>query len=177
MKKLLFVLFLVIGAGCVQQQEVAQMGEMQLGSIQLTSPAFTDGSRIPDKYTCSGDDVSPALNIEKIPEGAQSLALIVDDPDAPIGIWDHWIIWNIKPTELLEEGAVPVGAVQGTNSFGKLDYGGPCPPPGPTHRYFFKLYALDTMLELEEGTRKEDVERAIAGHVLAQTQLMGTYSR
>jgi len=145
-----------------------------LGKLIVTSPAFGDKSRIPSKYTCDGDDVNPPIMIEGIPEAAESLVLIVDDPDAPRGTWDHWIVWNIPPKGKLEEDSVP--GTEGMNDSGRQSYSGPCPPSG-THRYFFKVYALDTKLNLPTNSRKRDVERAMKGHILAEGQLVGLYSR
>lgn len=147
----------------------------QKGELSLTSAAFKDGETILAKYTCSGENVNPPLAISGVPQEAQSLVLIVDDP---MGTWDHWLLFNIEPTvTAIEEDSVPAGALQGTTSFGESKYGGPCPPPGPAHRYMFKLYALDAKLDLEAGAGKLQIEEAMAGHILAQTQLMGLYSR
>ena len=142
--------------------------------LKITSPVFKNSGRIPRKYTCDSDDVNPPLQIEDIPTGTQSLVLIVDDPDAPMGTWDHWVVWNIPPTEKIEENNVP--GIQGMNSWGKNSYGGPCPPSG-THRYFFKVYALDTKLDLDSNSRKGDVERSMKGHILAKGEIIGLYSR
>jgi Raf kinase inhibitor-like YbhB/YbcL family protein len=142
--------------------------------LTITSPAFENNGSIPSKYTCDGDDVNPPLNVGGLPEGTESLVLIVDDPDAPMGTWDHWIVWNILPTEKIEENSVP--GTEGLNDFGRRSYGGPCPPSG-THRYFFKVYALDTKLDLSPNSRKRDVERAMEGHVLAKGETVGLYSR
>lgn len=120
--------------------------------------------------------MNPPLNITGIPEGTVSLVLIMDDPDAPMGTWDHWILWNIAPATQIEENSVPEGAVQGVNSWRRNDYGGPCPPSG-THRYFFKLYALDTMLDLELAAGKRRVETAMKGHILGEAQLIGLYQK
>jgi hypothetical protein len=145
-------------------------------NIKITSPAFKDRGMIPSKYTCDGDNTSPPLNIE-IDKGAETLVLIVDDPDAPMGVWDHWIVWNISPdVKNIEEDSVPQNSIQGTNSSGKSSYGGPCPPSG-THRYRFKLYALDKKLDLSSSARKSDVEREMKGHILAQAEMVGLYSR
>ncbi len=145
-------------------------------TLRLTSPAFSSQGRIPSLYTCQGDDTSPPLKIESILSGTQSLVLIMDDPDAPMGTWDHWVVWNIPPTMTeIHEGEEPQG-VGGKNSWGRTGYGGPCPPSG-THRYVFKLYALDTMLNLKKGATKREVEQAMQGHILAQTQLVGLYSK
>ncbi len=142
--------------------------------MNLSSPAFEAQQEIPGKHTCDGEDVSPALEIADIPDAAKSLALIVDDPDAPAKTWVHWVVYDIAPTARIEENSVP--GTRGQNDFGKLAYGGPCPPSG-RHRYFFKLYALDAELGLDEGASKEQVEQAMEGHILDQAELVGTYSR
>lgn len=145
-------------------------------SMQLTSPVFSNSGTIPAKYTCDGDDVNPPLAIAAVPEGTESLALIMDDPDAPAGTWDHWVIFNIPPaTGSVAVGTEPAG-VHGKGTSGNLNYYGPC-PPDREHRYFFKLYALDTTLDLKEGVSKVEVERAMAGHILQQTELIGLYER
>jgi Raf kinase inhibitor-like YbhB/YbcL family protein len=140
----------------------------------VKSSAFANNGLIPSKYTCDGDDMNPSLTIEGIPEGTQSLILVVDDPDAPMGTWDHWIVWNIPPSDEIKENTVP--GVEGVNDFRKHSYGGPCPPSG-THRYFFKVYALDTRLNLSSNSRKKDLEKAMQDHVLARGELVGRYSR
>ena len=144
--------------------------------MKFESSAFKQGQPIPKKYTCEGQDVSPPLVIQNIPEGTQSLVLIVDDPDAPSGTFDHWIAWNISPeTTSLSEGAnVPN---QGKNGFRDTRYRGPCPPPGKPHRYFFKLYALKSMLNLPDGSSKAQVEKAMQEHVLEKAEFYGTYQR
>ena len=142
--------------------------------LTVTSPVFKDNGRIPTKYTCDGEDVNPPLHIKGLPKGTRSLVLIVDDPDAARGTWDHWIVWNISSTDTIEENSVP--GVEGVNDFGKHSYGGPCPPSG-THRYFFKVYALDTTLDLPPNSRKRNIESAIEGHTLAQGGIVGLYSR
>ncbi len=143
----------------------------------LFSPAFGDNEQIPQKYTCDGENINPLLEIKEIPVGAQDLVLIVDDPDAPGGLWAHWLVWNIDPkiTEI-KENSVPEGAVEGRTSFGHSGYGGPC-PPSDVHRYFFRLYALDIKLELGREIEKERLEQAMAGHIIAQTEIIGLYSR
>lgn len=144
--------------------------------MKLTSPAFTEGATIPKKYTCDGGDVIPPLVFSDVPHDAKTLALVVDDPDAPVGVWDHWVMWNIPAaTPGVVEGQTPVGAV-GRNSWKKNSWGGPC-PPDREHRYFFKLYALDTVLELGREATKADLERAMEGHVLAADELMARYDR
>ena len=146
-------------------------------ALTIGSAAFEDGAPMATKYTCEGDDISPPLQWEGIPEGTRSLALIMDDPDAPVGIWVHWLLWNIRPdTRHIDENSVPDGAIQGLNSWERNSYGGPCPPSG-THRYFLKLFALDTDLNLPRTATKADLESAMQGHILAKTELMGTYSR
>ena len=149
-----------------------------MGSLKITSTAFKEKGLIPSKYTCDGADKNPPLFFDNVPDNAKSLALIVDDPDAPRGMWVHWLVWNIEPKikELSEGSGPPKGAVQGMNDFRKLDYGGPCPPSG-THRYFFKLYALDAVLELKQGASKADLERSMKGHVLEQAELIGLYQK
>ena len=144
--------------------------------MKLTSPAFQNNGMMPSEFTCDGSDLSPQLIISEIPPNAKSLVLIMDDPDAPVGTWDHWVVFNIPTsTKEISKGTEPKGTA-GRNSWGRTGYGGPCPPSG-THRYFFKLYALDTELNLPEGTTKKDLERAMQGRILAQAQLMGTYKR
>jgi Raf kinase inhibitor-like YbhB/YbcL family protein len=151
--------------------------EKTMNKLKITSPAFPHDGMIPSKFTCDGADVSPPLSIVNIPEKTRSLALIVDDPDAPVGTWVHWVVWNIAAgTKKIPEASVSPGAIQGTNDFGKQRYGGPCPPSG-THRYFFKLYALDAPLVLKSGATKVQIEEAMKGHVLAQTELIGLYRR
>jgi Raf kinase inhibitor-like YbhB/YbcL family protein len=140
----------------------------------ITSPAFENNGFIPSKFTCDGDNINPSLKVESIPEGTQSLVLIFDDPDALMGTWNHWIVFNIPPTEKIEEDSVP--GTEGLNDFGRHSYGGPCPPSG-THRYFFKVYALDTKLGLGPNSRKKDVVKAIEGHILAEGELTGRYKR
>lgn len=144
--------------------------------MQIDSPVFEQHSPIPKKYTCEGDDVSPPLAFRDIPAGTKTLALIMDDPDAPNGTFDHWIVWNITPSikSLPENAKVPN---QGKNSFRETEYGGPCPPPGPSHRYFFKLYALDTIVNLPNGSTKSELEEAMEGHILGRAELVGTYKR
>lgn len=151
-------------------------------ALKLSSNAFEHGSMIPRDYTCDGKDISPQLSWTGVPSGTKSFALICDDPDAPVGTWVHWVLFNIpsETTELPENIAplevLPNGAKHGTNDFRKLGYGGPC-PPGGTHRYFFKLYALDTMLDVAGGCSKRQLTEAMEGHILDAAQLMGKYSR
>ena len=143
----------------------------------IKSSAFSNDGSIPEKQTCEGKDINPTLLIESVPENAKSLALVVDDPDAPMGTWVHWVVWNIDPkTNEIAENSVPKGALQGFNDFKKQNYGGPCPPSG-THRYFFKLYALDTSLALSPHSSKKDLEKAMEKHIIAKAQIIGLYKR
>jgi Raf kinase inhibitor-like YbhB/YbcL family protein len=152
-------------------------------SFQLATAAFSAGGAIPRKFTCDGPDVSPKLTWNDPPGKTQSFALIMDDPDAPAGTWVHWVIYDLPAnTRELAEGVAKQeqlsnGARQGRNDFGKIGYGGPCPPPGKPHRYFFKLYALGAKLGLKAGATKADVERAMKGHILTQAELIGRYAR
>ena len=144
--------------------------------MKITSQAFTDGGKIPDKYTMYGDNVIPPLHLEDVPEKARSLALVVEDPDAPKGTFNHWILFNMDPrTRDIKENCVPVMATQGRNDFGEVEYDGPKPPSGE-HRYFFKAYALDAMLPLTRGTRRQDLEREMKEHVLDSATLMAKYA-
>ncbi|MBA3958695.1 MAG: YbhB/YbcL family Raf kinase inhibitor-like protein [Parachlamydiaceae bacterium] len=144
--------------------------------MKLTSSAFKHQGTIPFKYAYEGEDLSPPLTIQEIPAGTKSLALIVDDPDAPQGTFDHWITWNLPAnTWELQEGASVT--MQGQNHYGNQQYGGPHPPPGAPHRYFFKLYALDTELKLAQGISKEELEEAMEGHILGRAELVGVYQR
>jgi len=175
MKRLLVALcFLGLGAHCALGQPA---------KLTVTSAAFESGQAIPVKYTCQGDDVSPPLKWEGAPADTKSFALICDDPDAPGGTWVHWVIFNQPPgaPSLLENTAksqvLPNGAAQGRNSFQNIGYGGPCPPGGKAHHYFFKVYALDAVFALKGGADKEKLLAVMSGHILAQGQLMGTYKR
>ncbi len=157
-----------------------------MNELKITSSAFKHNEKIPSKYSCEGEDINPPLDIDGIPKETESLVLIVDDPDAPIGTWDHWVVWNIVVaiiegveggnnlvTIKIRENTVP--GIEGLNSFGKHSYGGPCPPSG-THRYFFKVYALNKMLELDQNSKKVDVEKAMEGSILAKGELVGLYN-
>lgn len=150
--------------------------------IELKSSAFKDGGMIPSQFTCDGDNISPRLSWDHIPDRAQSIALIMDDPDAPRGTWVHWVIYNIHPDSLSLHEDIPAtevlsgGAYQGINSWGNIGYGGPCPPNG-IHRYFFKIYALDEEVLTSPGATKQQLEAAMKGHILDESQLMGMYER
>lgn len=144
--------------------------------MEIHSPAFEHNRPIPVKFTCQGEDVSPPLEFRQVPKGAKSLALIVEDPDAPGKTFVHWVVWNIDPAAKgLKEGAsVPV---EGTNHFREVNYRGPCPPKGSSHRYFFKLYALDVQLNLPSGSSREELEKAMQGHKIGEAEMVGTYQR
>jgi Raf kinase inhibitor-like YbhB/YbcL family protein len=173
----LFSMSLACGS---EEPVTVKEGEMK---ISLSSTAFKDGERIPNKYTCEGQDISPPLEWSEPPSGTQAFALIVDDPDAPAGVFTHWVIFNIAPDsrQLAEamptQGQLPGSALQGKNDFGETGYGGPCPPPGRPHRYQFTLYALNQPLGLKAGISKKQLLSTMQGHVLAQGQLTGTYQR
>ena len=167
------MLILLLIISCNQQKQIKTNGLIEM---KLTSSAFQNNVQIPSEFTCDGDDLSPPLSISEVPSNAKSLVLINDDPDAPVGTWDHWVVFNIPPsTRQIAKGTEPDGTA-GKNSWGRTGYGGPCPPSG-THRYLFKLYALDTTLNLPESSTKKELERAMQGHIIGQAQLMGTYKR
>ena len=175
--------------GCAGREKTPEPAEstaeatMVKEKIELTSPAFMGGGTILQRHTCDGMDVSPALNWGDPPAGSAAFALICDDPDAPVGTWVHWVIYNIPDTARGLPEAVPDtpqledGAVQGLSDFKRIGYGGPCPPPGKPHRYFFKLYALDSPVKLPAGATKSELLKAMEGHILAEGQTMGTYGR
>jgi Raf kinase inhibitor-like YbhB/YbcL family protein len=146
-------------------------------NMLLTSPSFENNAAIPKKYTCDGGDINPELLIQNVPDDAKSLALILDDPDAPNGIFTHWVVWNIDPrTMSIKQESVPPKSSEGKNSAGRVGYIGPCPPSG-VHHYHFKMYALDAMLALPEGASKAELEKSMQGHILEETDFVGTYSR
>ena len=147
---------------------------VDLKTLSIASSAFGNKKFIPSKYSCDGENISPPLAIGSIPEKAKSLAIILDDPDAPLRTWTHWVLWNIPPSAKVNEGNAP--GTQGINDFGQNHYGGPCPPSG-THRYLFKVYALDDVLELNSSARKADLEKAMSGHIIAFGELTGLYKR
>ncbi len=174
---------LVLAAALVGCTGSVETPAQPAGKFELKSAAFEPGANIPRKYTCDGENVSPALRWNDPPASTQSFALIADDPDAPAGTWVHWVAYDLPAsTRELPEGqpkseALPSGGAQGRNDFPELGYGGPCPPPGKPHRYYFKLYALSAKLNLKPGATKRDVEQAMKGRVLAEAQLMGRYGR
>ena len=170
---IIVVIFLI---GCAPKEKIVDRKiPVGVSKMKVTS-VFNENEAIPSEYTCDGEDKAPELKIEDVPENTKSLALIMDDPDAPVGTWDHWIVFNIPPdTKVITKGTEPKGTA-GKNSWGKTGYGGPCPPSG-THRYFFKLYALDTTLDIEEGSDKKDLEKAMQDHTIEKAELMGTYRK
>jgi Raf kinase inhibitor-like YbhB/YbcL family protein len=152
-------------------------------ALAISSTRFTNGGDISKPFTCDGADVSPPLVWTEPPQGTKSFALLVDDPDAPVGNWNHWTLWNLPPTArglpegLSKTAQLSDGTMQGLNDFRKAGYNGPCPPSGKPHRYYFKLFALDLKLSLKEGARKQDLEAAMKGHILQQAEVMGRYGR
>ena len=180
-----FILFfiiitLIVSASCFiffkrPKQEVNLEAKLK-GNMILTSSVFQNNSSIPQKYTCDGDNINPLLEIQGVPQEAKSLVLIIDDPDASLDTWVHWLVWNIDPkTTQIQENSIPANAKEGKTSFGKSGYGGPCPPSG-THHYFFKLYALDIILDFPSETDKMALEKVIEGYVLEKAELVGLYS-
>ena len=174
--------FLLLGFGIVSEVNADSTKKGKKMTMQLTSPAFKHADMIPDRYTCKGEDISPALQWSGAPEGTRSFALVCDDPDAPMGIWVHWVVYNLPadckglPENVPAKNPLSQGGIQGTNSWGRIGYGGPCPPSG-THRYFFRLYALDTVLDLKEGATKSQLHQAMKGHILDECELMGRYAK
>lgn len=195
---LLLIIFMLIGAGYFLFANIKKYGPSQnttvaiaikneiipqqkTMSLTITSPSFEMNGTIPALYTCDGKNISPELVFSNVPEGAQSLALTMEDPDVPKsvradGMWNHWIVWNMSPSTIrIGEGSTPIGAV-GMNTGGNTAYGGPC-PPDREHRYIFTLYALDTLLSLPQGSTKEELLQALSTHIIEQTQLIGRYNR
>jgi len=178
------VLFATAVLGClVTAGGVDKPNPPKVMSLQITSTAFSEGQPIPAKYSCEGSDISPPLQWTNTPANTKSFALIADDPDAPMGTWVHWVLYDLPanttglPEDVAKTQVISNGAKQGLNTWPRLGYGGPCPPPGKPHRYFFKIYALDAMLGLKPGQTKKELLKAMEGHVLAEGQLMGTYQR
>jgi hypothetical protein len=177
------VSWMSVVAGLCLSSPGSAMAQRAKMSFQISSSSFPAGGNIPRKFTCDAADISPELSWSGAPAGAKSFALIADDPDAPAGIWTHWVIYDLPPnlatlpenTPKVDE--LPDGAQQGRNSFKKIGYNGPCPPPGNAHRYFFRLYALDQRLEIKPGASKSELEKAMQGHILAHTEFMGKYQR
>lgn len=180
---LLAGMFLI--SGCIRKENGKPASEespdtgkgdekMDIEDIKVFSSAFASNGSIPGKYTCDGENVNPPMEFEGIPEKAESLVLIVDDPDAPTKTFTHWIVWNIEPVAKIEEDSIP--GIEGINDFRKIGYGGPCPPSG-THRYFFRVYALDKNLELKAGAGRKELENGMIGHIVAEGELMGKYRK
>jgi Raf kinase inhibitor-like YbhB/YbcL family protein len=177
---------LLVLSGCMEKEGTGEQVEnrefqdsegdenVSIRDIRVLSEAFEPKGIIPKKYTCDGVNINPPLGFEGIPEEAKSLVLIMDDPDAPMGTFTHWVIWDIEPVAGIEEDSIP--GVEGMNDFRKIGYGGPCPPSG-THRYFFRVYALDKKLEIKAGAGRKDVENAMIGHILAEGELVGKYGK
>lgn len=169
---------IIAGASAIFVAAIAMVASFAAegAKMKITSSAFREGATIPSKFSCDGANTSPPLQIADVPPEAKSLVLIVDDPDAPSGLFTHWIVWNISPhTNSVGEGSAPKG-VQGTSDFGKPGYGGPCPPSG-AHRYYFKIFALDRQLDLSSGAKRGQLDAAMKSHIIAQAELMGRYSR
>ncbi len=174
----LLLAIIVLASGCISHSGGDERMKLEVGSV------FHDGSYIPRKFTCDGEDINPPLYLAHIPGDAKSIVIIVDDPDAPIGTFTHWIAWNIPPIEEIPEGIPkrgtvdePIKMIQGRNDFGRIGYGGPCPPRGKAHHYHFRVYALDTTLSLPPGAGRKDLERAMKGHVIEWGELVGLYER
>jgi Raf kinase inhibitor-like YbhB/YbcL family protein len=183
-KIIFFFLFPTFVLSCQRQEKGTQVNKEKVPmTIQVTSTAFGYGGNIPKKYTCDGEDVSPSLSWSGIPEGTKSIALICDDPDAPVGTWVHWVLYGLSadttslPEGVPTQGVLDNGPKQGKNDFRKIGYGGPCPPRGPAHRYFFKVYALNCEIKLDAGATKKELVKAMEGHILAEGELMGKYQR
>jgi Raf kinase inhibitor-like YbhB/YbcL family protein len=198
MIKQMLIFFVIIGmffvAGCSQdttdegvgdiseqttaeeQSDDASMEVDLMKELEITSDAFKNNELIPKTYTCDGENMSPSIKIENLPFNAVSIALIMDDPDAPSGTWVHWVAWNIPVTNEIPLNGIPQGTKQGLNDFGNHNYGGPCPPSGE-HRYFFKVYALDASLDIDEDSKKADLEEAMEGHILTKGELIGLYEK
>ena len=148
--------------------------ETQISSLLVSSPAFISQGAIPDRFTCQGENINPPLAIDNIPPQARSLAIIMEDPDASRGTFDHWVVWNIEPVSVINEGSAP--GISGTNNFGKKQYNGPCPPSG-IHRYYIKVFALDSMLDLPEEAGKKELLKAMDDHILSIGELLGHYQK
>lgn len=182
MKKFLFIaiiIIIIIGAVfCVLRSTTFKRSEIVYKNMKIYSTDFGAGEFIPKKFTCDDQDINPELIIEDVPNNAKSLVLIVDDPDAPMGTWTHWTVWNISPdTNIIRQGEVPAGAFEGQTDFGRPGWGGPCPPAGKSHRYFFRVFALDTKLDLNTGASRQDLELAMKDHILDQAEFFGLYQR
>lgn len=177
-----FVVILTVSAALACSSGAPAVKEKGM-ELSISTSAFNEGESIPKKFACNGQNISPPLTWKNVPAGTKAFALIVDDPDAPGGTFTHWVIFNIPPdihelpAGIPSQDKLPSGALQGKNDFGKIGYGGPCPPPGPAHRYRFTLYALDKPLDLKAGATKKQVLDAMEGNILARGRLIGTYKR
>jgi Raf kinase inhibitor-like YbhB/YbcL family protein len=171
----LLIIIILLAAGCISKEE------NNMENISISAEEFKEGETIPDEFTCEGKDISPSLSWKGIPAGTKSIALIMDDPDAPGGTFVHWVLYNMPAETQKLPKAMPLnltdGSMHGMTNFGRPGYGGPCPPPGKPHRYYFKIYALDTKLNLPPGASKNQVESAMKGHIIAKGELMGKYKR
>jgi len=156
------------------KQDASLNSDRSINTLEVTSKSFAENNYIPGQFTCDGENINPELKIGNIPKETKSLVLIVDDPDAPVKTWVHWIVWNIKPTGLIAQNSIP--GQEGMNDFGKKHYGGPCPPSG-THRYFFKVFALDRLIDLNSESNKIQLEKAMTPHVIGFGQLIGLYQK
>ena len=194
MRVILLLLIIMFFSGCVSHENTlieketpiedeTIEEEIIMETLSIYSNVFEDGATLSSAYTCDGDDISPAISWEEVPAGTQSMALIMDDPDAPGRTFVHWVIYNIParsgglPSGVAKNNTLDDGSLQGKNNFGKIGYGGPCPPSGKPHRYVFKVYALNTELDLKSGATKSQLEAAMKGHILAQGEMVGTYGR
>lgn len=176
MKKIILIIVIVLGLGIFYSLFTIHHSPIKEGNMKLTS-VFAHNENIPSKYTCDGEDSAPELIISEVPSNAKSLVLIVDDPDAPMGTWVHWVLYNIPTnTTKIDAQNLPQGVKQGMTDFGRIGWGGPCPPSG-THRYFFKLYAIDKNLDLPEGVTKKQIENEIRNNIIEKTELIGLYKR
>lgn len=172
--KIIMLISVLAAAGLCCEESIAQKDKEAGMTMKITSPSFENNGNMPVKFTCDGSDINPSLKIENLPEGTKSLALIVDDPDAPMKTWVHWVVYDIPPCGHIDEDSVP--GKQGINDSGARGYHGPCPPSG-THRYYFKVYALNKILGLGEGISKGDLEKAMRGSILSSAELVGLYNR
>lgn len=180
MKKIILIIlisfFIILGFGVMRKIREVDFGKLKEGNMKLTS-VFAHNENIPSKYTCDGEDAAPELVISEVPASAKSLVLIVDDPDAPMGTWVHWVLYNIPVnTTKIDAKNLPQDVKQGMTDFGRIGWGGPCPPSG-THRYFFKLYAIDKILDLPQGATKKQVENEIRNNIIEKAELVGLYKR
>jgi Raf kinase inhibitor-like YbhB/YbcL family protein len=178
-KKIFAIFIIIVILAIIYFALIKQRSEnFSFKNMKISSPNFSNNEFIPVDFTCDGKDINPEIYIDEVPENTLSLVLIVDDPDAPMGVWTHWTMWNIPPqTKIIKQGSLPEGAVEGITSFGKPGWGGPCPPQGKPHRYFFKIFALDKKLDLSSSASRNDLEKAMEGHILDKAEFFGLYKR